>query len=163
MNIYRYEFEYKVYNSDGLEIDKGIETSKGYNEFHAENSLRIRLEEGAESDEDFFSVKLIPTFVKYTDANKLIAEFMGLIESSIPNKYWTEQAKEGFGKGELVELDYHTSWDWLMPVVKRIVSDVEFDVGYENEYREHLMDVVPFANIEDVYEAVVEFIKNQNN
>jgi hypothetical protein len=25
------------------------------------------------------------------------------------------------------------------------------------------MDVVPFANIEDVYEAVVEFIKNQNN
>ena len=59
MNIYRYEFEYKVYNSDGLEIDKGIETSKGYNEFQAKNSLRIRLEEGAESDEDFFTVKLI--------------------------------------------------------------------------------------------------------
>ena len=38
-----------------------------------------------------------------------------------------------------VELDYHTSWDWLMPVVKRIVSDVEFIVGYEDEeYREHL-------------------------
>tara|TARA_R110000796_G_scaffold194914_1_gene311268 strand:+ start:1628 stop:1966 length:339 start_codon:yes stop_codon:yes gene_type:complete len=61
------------------------------------------------------------------------------------------------------DMQFKTSWDWLMPVVKRIVSDVEFDVGYENEYREHLMDVVPFANIEDVYEAVVEFIKNQNN
>ena len=161
MNIYRYEFEYKVYNSDGLEIDKGIETSKGYNEFHAENSLRIRLEEGAESDEDFFSVKLIPTFVKYTDANKLIAEFMGLKEHK--GSYYLPLYNSGDWVSD-VELDYHTSWDWLMPVVKRIVSDVEFIVGYEDEeYREHLMDVVPFANIEDVYEAVVEFIKNQNN
>ena len=60
------------------------------------------------------------------------------------------------------DLKYHSSWDWLMPVVKRIVSDVELDIDYEDEYREHLMDVVPFAKIEDVYEAVVEFInKNQ--
>jgi hypothetical protein len=158
MNIYRYEFEYKVYNSDGLEIDKGIETSKGYNEFHAENSLRIRLEEGAESDEDFFSVKLIPTFVKYTDANKLIAEFMGLIESSIPNKYWTEQAKEGFGKGELVELKYHTSWDWLMPVVIKIGDNANI-LGAMKKLRTYSK----VRNLEDTYQSVVEFIKNQNN
>ena len=62
-----------------------------------------------------------------------------------------------------IDLHYHTSWDWLMPVVGRIVRDVELDVGYEDEYREHLMDVVPFAKIEDVYDAVVEFIKNQND
>ena len=61
------------------------------------------------------------------------------------------------------DLKYHSSWDWLMPVVKRIVSDVELDIDYEDEYREHLMDVVPFAKIEDVYEAVVEFIKKHND
>tara|TARA_R110002095_G_C4101491_1_gene224045 strand:- start:142 stop:285 length:144 start_codon:yes stop_codon:yes gene_type:complete len=47
-----------------------------------------------------------------------------------------------------------------MPVAKKIVREVELDIEYENEYRKHLMDVVPFANIEDVHEAVVEFIKN---
>ena len=70
------------------------------------------------------------------------------------------------------EMKYHTSWDWMMPVVRRIVSDdvyeavvefiIELDLDYENEYREHLMDVVPFARIEDVYEAVVEFINEYN-
>jgi len=60
MNIYKYEFEYKVYNSDGLEIDKGIETSKGYDEVRAENYLRTRLEEGCQSDEEV-ELKLIPS------------------------------------------------------------------------------------------------------
>tara|TARA_R110002033_G_scaffold1080_2_gene9558 strand:+ start:539 stop:796 length:258 start_codon:yes stop_codon:yes gene_type:complete len=83
------------------------------------------------------------------ESNRIIAEFMGV------DTHYEAQSSNMFNQ-------YHTSWDRLMPVVKRIVSDVEFDVGYENEYREHLMDVVPFANIEDVYEAVVEFIKNQN-
>ena len=95
--------------------------------------------------------------------NKLIAEFMGLsIKEGVC--YYTD-SNDMFPMGIEVEepyLPYDTSWDWLMPVVKRIVSDVEFDVGYEDEYREHLMDVVPFANREDVYEAVVGFIKNQN-
>tara|TARA_R110000782_G_scaffold167443_2_gene259665 strand:- start:213 stop:410 length:198 start_codon:yes stop_codon:yes gene_type:complete len=59
MNIYRYEFEYITYNSEGFEVHRGVETSNGYDSIKAENSLRIRLEEGAESDEDFFSVKLI--------------------------------------------------------------------------------------------------------
>tara|TARA_R110002096_G_scaffold111202_3_gene242819 strand:- start:1778 stop:2071 length:294 start_codon:yes stop_codon:yes gene_type:complete len=92
--------------------------------------------------------------------NKLIADFMGLsmetTSSGTPN-----YEHKGFWYG-LHELQYHLSWNWLMPVVKRIVRDVELDVGYEDEYREHLMDVVPFAKIEDVHEAVVQFIKNQN-
>ena len=95
------------------------------------------------------------------NSNRLIAEFMGLKEHK--GSYYLPLYNSGDWVSD-VELDYHTSWDWLMPVVKRIVSDVEFIVGYEDEeYREHLMDVVPFANIEDVYEAVVDFIKNQNN
>ena len=71
--------------------------------------------------------------------NKLIAEFMdvNLIE------------------GQLGE--YHESWDWLMPVVGKITRDEKYR---ENEYREYLMDIIPYAIIEDVYDAVVGFIKN---
>ena len=71
--------------------------------------------------------------------NKLIAEFMdvNLIE------------------GQLGE--YHESWDWLMPVVGKITRDEKY---WENEYREYLMDIIPYGIIEDVYDAVVNFIKN---
>ena len=55
------------------------------------------------------------------------------------------------------DLAYHTSWDWLMPVVGKITRDEKY---WENEYREYLMDIIPYAIIEDVYDAVVGFIKN---
>jgi len=81
--------------------------------------------------------------------NKLIAEFMDRDE------YYQgmseERAKRIF--------NYHTSWDWLMPVVGKITRDKKYR---ENEYREHLMDIVPYGHKEDVYDAVVEFIKQLN-
>ena len=55
------------------------------------------------------------------------------------------------------QLNYHESWDWLMPVVGKITRDKKY---WENDYREHLMDIIPYAHIEDVYDAVVGFIKN---
>lgn len=55
------------------------------------------------------------------------------------------------------QLNYHESWDWLMPVVGKITRDEKY---WENEYREYLMDIIPYAIIEDVYDAVVGFIKN---
>tara|TARA_B110000967_G_scaffold128632_1_gene131383 strand:+ start:4958 stop:5221 length:264 start_codon:yes stop_codon:yes gene_type:complete len=82
--------------------------------------------------------------------NKLIAEFMG----------WKPNEHHWCLNGDK-DLQYDTSWDWLMPVAKKIVREVGLDIEYEDEYREHLMDVIPFVKIEDVYEAVVEFIKNQ--
>ena len=78
--------------------------------------------------------------------NKLIAEFMG----DIP-KYVI-----GHGKAYNKYKDYSKSWDWLMPVVSKITRDEQY---WEDDYREHLMDIVPYGHIEDTYSAVVEFIK----
>lgn len=89
------------------------------------------------------------------EENKLIAEFMGLIESSIDKKYWTEKTKEGIGKGELVELKYHKSWDWLMPVVEKIEQVHE---GVPQE----LIKLSLFSTIDEVYNAIIEFIKWYN-
>jgi hypothetical protein len=93
------------------------------------------------------------------DNNKLIAEFMELKESSVSNKYWTEQSKDGFGKGELVELQYHTSWDWLMPVVlecfnkqEKVTDDLSFKLN----------DALLETNINSLYQVVVEFINEYN-
>ena len=46
------------------------------------------------------------------------------------------------------DMQFHTSWDWLMPVVEKIYS-IDADVDF-------------FKNIslEDTYKAVIEFIKN---
>ena len=96
-------------------------------------------------------------------SNKLIAEFMGMTYGD-PNddSVMIKMTSQGNKVVPVESMKYHSSWDWLMPVVKRIVRDVELDIDYEDEYREHLMDVVPFAKIEDVHEAVVNFIEYQN-
>ena len=54
---------------------------------------------------------------------------------------------------------YDTSWDWLMPVVSQITRD---EMLIENEYRESIMDTVPYGLIEDTYKVVIEFIKDYN-
>ena len=97
--------------------------------------------------------------------NKLIAEFMGLVKSSYRNMYWTEKAKEGFGEGELVNLLYHTSWDWLMPVVENIkilVMEDDSDELYNSEEWDNITHTLVQIEIKSVYKAVVEFIKQYN-
>ena len=87
--------------------------------------------------------------------NKLIAEFMGVVFHDDENQFYNA---DGLYIG--LELEYHKSWDWLMPVVSKITRD-EILIG--NEYRESIMDTVPYGLIEDTYKAVVEFIKYYNN
>jgi len=78
--------------------------------------------------------------------NKLIAEFMG-----IPNPQ---------------DMKYHASWDWLMPVIKKVNEVTEYD-DY-NKNRLHIQRVLDDCINENavgfqvVYEAVVEFIKLYN-
>jgi len=50
-----------------------------------------------------------------TETNKLIAEFMETKDDK--DRYFHESSEYFF---EACELEYHTSWDWLMPVVDKI-------------------------------------------
>ena len=81
--------------------------------------------------------------------NKLIAEFM-------------QKGSEGFGLYDyngkhykLYELKFHTSWDWLMPVVEKccILNNEE---GFKPFY--NLCEL----KIATTHKAVVEFIKKYN-
>ena len=103
--------------------------------------------------------------------NKLIAEFMGLYDeisldsiagnihswSDAPFFYITEDSKEKVMEGITEYSKYHTSWDWLMPVIEKCL-DVSNDDNIEGFYS--IQNVVP--NIEATYRAVVEFIKEYN-
>ena len=53
------------------------------------------------------------------------------------------------------EMKYHKSWDWLMPVVEKCLTTGD---------RQHFVinDALLTCNIEEVYKAVVEFIKEYN-
>ena len=89
--------------------------------------------------------------------NKLIAEFMGLsIKEGVC--YYTD-ADDMFPMGIEVEepyLPYHTSWDWLIPVVNKIEMECE---GVPLQ----LIDVSFYDEIHEVYWAVIEFIKTYND
>ena len=85
--------------------------------------------------------------------NKLIAEFMGFHRTE--KGYIVGGLGNGtFGFAE--ELMFHTSWDWLKPVVDKI-EQVNEGVP------EQMLHVSLYSTIDEVYEAVVEFIKTYNN
>ena len=117
--------------------------------------------------------------------NRLIAEFMELKEGK---KYLSPplEEPEAIGLGMYVSLDemrYHTSWDWLMPVVEKIESFQDGEDGdsmrghlYNFRIEQHFVYVIDGGSMDHIiemdgdsklqatYQAVVEFIKfyNQN-
>ena len=56
------------------------------------------------------------------------------------------------------ELSYEKSWDWLMPVVDKCLSQDDAEL----EQWGGIYNSLPSCNIDEVYEAVVEFIKQLN-
>lgn len=132
--------------------------------------------------------------MKTEEGNKLIAEFMGAkCEKELAGVYYFEgKAMDMYRFKELptthgnkildpqliigvLQMKYHSSWDWLMPVVEKI-ENLGFDVriirsGSETEYT--MCDITDAANneiscishpvkIDSVYSAVVEFIEWYN-
>jgi hypothetical protein len=101
--------------------------------------------------------------------NVLIAKFMGGVLSSVPNLINLPQTRGDanihsvkgsevlpngtYSVHRLSELKYHSSWDWLMPVV--IV------VGGNGNLLAAMKNLRPYGvlrTIEDTHQAVVKFI-----
>jgi hypothetical protein len=80
------------------------------------------------------------------EKNKLIAEFM------------SEEPKTILGKGKIYK-DYSKSWDWLMPVLKKINEQISPNV--RGLWRK-ITNPYEFS-IEDVYKQAVEVINRLNN
>tara|TARA_R110000850_G_scaffold170399_1_gene295840 strand:- start:241 stop:522 length:282 start_codon:yes stop_codon:yes gene_type:complete len=91
------------------------------------------------------------------DNNKLIAEFMGV------GKLYEAQSSNQWNQ-------YHTSWDWLMPVVDKCTqigfrdTDTDDNPLYELWDRLFCDNMGQFVgnHIDEVYNSVVEFIKEYN-
>lgn len=107
--------------------------------------------------------------------NKLIAEFMGYKHSIEPRDkpFWlfepVSSMQSCFDTDVFRDADnnyflhpkYHTSWDWLMPVVEKIKTDT-----YENFALEAIKVSPAYTlhtcDIQAVYTAVISFINWYN-
>lgn len=103
--------------------------------------------------------------------NKIIAQFMGLRFEN--NQYYTPTYNSGEWLTES-ELQFHNSWDWLMPVVEKINSLTD-ELGNTNDFTigsdyvwvdPHIGDRLFFSGydreepmISKVYRGVVRFVE----
>jgi len=85
--------------------------------------------------------------------NKLIAKFMGIA----PNEAGVYHISKHKGYS-LENLLYHTSWDWLMPIVESIFERLDSRDDSANEIKKGML----VCSRNNTYKAVVEFIKQYN-
>ena len=87
--------------------------------------------------------------------NKLIAEFMGMKPHHQDSSCMTRVDDTGSSEVVPVEsMSYHTSWDWLMPVVQKC-----YESGAEGEHIGDITMHLTEGNLEGTYRAVVAYIE----
>lgn len=89
--------------------------------------------------------------------NKLIAEFWGMELGDDKTMYY-DDAENLHPPTSINELKFHSSWDWLMPVVYKIL----WLEDYEDESYEDIHSGLTNALLSQTYESVVEFINQYN-
>jgi hypothetical protein len=99
------------------------------------------------------------------DGNILIALFMGLDASAETIKgepVVRGKIIGGLNMCRLSNMDYHTSFDWLMTVVNKIhgmyLADKIDLIAYSSATRSNLFGLYITADIESVWSEVVSFI-----
>ncbi len=92
-----------------------------------------------------------------TQNNKLIAEFMGMELGDDKTMYY-DDAENLHPPTPINELKFHTSWDWLMPVVETC-----YDNGADENEVGDITHALLDCDIAHTYKAVVKFIKQYNN
>jgi hypothetical protein len=96
--------------------------------------------------------------------NKLIAEFMGAVLGKKIVAFPDIKLEDNLGiisnNRSFEDLHYHSSWDWLMPVV---IKCFEVDEQTNDNLNFKLNDALLETNIDSLYQAVVEFINQYNN
>lgn len=78
--------------------------------------------------------------------NKIIAEFMGYEVKH--NKCYSPK----YNDGTIAPMQFHISWDWLMPVI---------DKCYQEHMSKHIAEAVMTCDIDEAYKVIVEFIKDR--
>ena len=99
--------------------------------------------------------------------NELIAEFMGMTYGDPnDNSVMIQMTPNGNEVVPIKSMEYHTSWDWLMPVVEKIESlrngcgdAYRFNIDMCNVDIENTeINITTTHKIKATHQAVVEFI-----
>ena len=94
--------------------------------------------------------------------NKLIAEFMGMTYGDPnDNSVMIQMTHQGNEVVPIESMKYHNSWDWLMPVVREVLTIV--NINLVNYCVDELKFCVLDNDIDGAFEEVVEFINQLNN
>ena len=115
------------------------------------------------------------------ESNKLIAKFMNItkLESyylyplllpqfrGTDHSEWCSQMETSFNNKfweiPIYNIEYNSNWNWLMPIVRKIVGIcIEDDDHFLSDEYTSLLETIPLANIEDSYKIVIEFIQYYN-
>ena len=99
----------------------------------------------------------------YTETNKLLAEFEGYKID------WGYKKNSVLMLGTVVsvkKLQYHCTWNWLIPVVEKInkvvMTELTVSQRMQFEYLEQRLSPYSYS-MESIYKSVVEFVKWYNH
>lgn len=100
------------------------------------------------------------TLKKVEDNNPIIAEFMGVrVTHNHGNQEIDHYYFEDGAIKSVIDLKYDESWDWLIPVLGRILDVIDnHNLDMEDYYK--VVDGIP--DLDATYEEVINFIKKYN-